>query len=123
VVVLATQLTQATTHVIDNAALDAMKSGAFLINIARGELIEETALLDSLRSGHLAGFAADVYAGEFDHQPPAELLALDNVIMTPHTSGQTEHPSRAAVDVLCDNLRRHLAGEPLVNRVDWARGY
>jgi phosphoglycerate dehydrogenase-like enzyme len=123
VVVLSTQLTQATRHVIDVAALAAMKRGAFLINVARGELIDETALLESLRSGHLGGFAADVYVGEFERQPPAELLALDNVILTPHTSGQTEHPSPAAVDLLCENLRRCLAGEPLLNQVDWERGY
>src|SRR3712207_7210836 len=45
---------------------------------------------EALRSGHLGGFAGDVYEGEFDHQPPAELLALENVIMTPHTSNQSE---------------------------------
>jgi D-2-hydroxyacid dehydrogenase (NADP+) len=123
VVVLSTQLTHATRHVIDAAALAAMKRGAFLINVARGELIDETALLRSLHSGQLGGFAADVYAGEFDHQPPAELLALDNVLLTPHTSGQTEHPSPASVDLLCENLRRCLAGEPLLNQVDWQRGY
>jgi D-2-hydroxyacid dehydrogenase (NADP+) len=123
VVVLCTQLTEATRHVIDAAALTAMKRGALLINVARGELIDETPLVQSLRSGHLGGFAADVYAGEFEHQPPAELLALDNVILTPHTSGQTEHPSQASVDILCENMRRCLAGQPLLNQVDWQRGY
>jgi D-2-hydroxyacid dehydrogenase (NADP+) len=123
IVVLSTQLTDATRHVIGASALAAMKRGALLINVARGELIDETALLSSLRSGYLGGFAADVYAGEFEHQPPAELLAFDNVILTPHTSGQTEHPSRASVELLRENLRRCLAGEPLLNQVDWARGY
>jgi phosphoglycerate dehydrogenase-like enzyme len=123
VVVLSTQLTDETHHVIDQAALAAMQPGAFLINVARGELIDESALLDSLRAGHLGGFAADVYAGEFDHQPPAELLALDNVLLTPHTSGQTAHRSDGALNILCDNLRRCLAGEPLINQVDWTRGY
>jgi len=123
VVVLSTQLTADTRHVIDAPALAAMQRGAFLINGARGELIDETALLESLRTGQLGGFAADVYAGEFEHQPPAELLAFDNVILTPHTSGQTEYPSRGAVDLLCDNLRRCLAGEALLNQVDWGRGY
>jgi phosphoglycerate dehydrogenase-like enzyme len=122
-VVLSTQLTPETQHVIDRAALAAMRPGAFLINVARGELIDESALLDSLRGGHLGGFAADVYAGEFEHQPPAELLALDNVLLTPHTSGQGDQRSEGPIDVFCENLRRSLAGQPLINQVDWARGY
>jgi phosphoglycerate dehydrogenase-like enzyme len=123
VVVLSTQLTHATHHVIDAAALAAMRRGACLINVARGELIDEVALLEALRAGHLGGFGADVYVGEFEHQPPAALLALDNVLLAPHTSGQTEHPSVGSVEVLCTNLRRHLAGQPLINQVDWERGY
>ncbi len=123
VVVLSTQLTPDTQHVIDRAALAAMRPGAFLINVARGELIDELALLDSLRAGHLGGFAADVYAGEFEHQPPAKLLALDNILLTPHTSGQTSQRSEGALNVFCDNLRRCLDGQPLINQVDWSRGY
>jgi D-2-hydroxyacid dehydrogenase (NADP+) len=123
VVVLATQLTPETHHVIDQAALAAMRPGAFLINVARGDLIDESALIESLHAGHLGGFAADVYEGEFDHQPPAQLLALDNVLLTPHTSGQSNQRSEGALDILCDNIRRCLDGRPLVNQVDWARGY
>ena len=123
VVVLCTQLTHETHHLIDRGALAAMRPGAFLINVARGELIDEAALLEALHSGHLGGFAADVYEGEFEHQPPAELLARDDVILTPHTSGQTEHPSRGAVEVFQENLRRCLDGQPLLNLVDWQRGY
>jgi D-2-hydroxyacid dehydrogenase (NADP+) len=123
IVVLSTQLTPETHHLIDRRALAVMRPGAFLVNIARGELIDETALVEALRSGQLGGFAADVYEGEFDHQPPADLLALENVILTPHTSGQTEHPSRGALEILRENVRRCLSGEPLLNRVDWQRGY
>jgi phosphoglycerate dehydrogenase-like enzyme len=123
VVVLSTQLTPETFHIIDGPALATMRRGAWLINVARGELIDESALLESLRAGYLGGFAADVYAGEFEHQPPAELLALDNVLLTPHTSGGTEYPSTGSLELLCDNLRRCLAGEPLLNSVDWERGY
>jgi phosphoglycerate dehydrogenase-like enzyme len=122
-VVLCTQLTGETHHLMNRQTLAAMRPGAFLINVARGELIDETALIPLLRSGRLAGFAADVYEGEFEHQPPAELLALDNVILTPHTSGQTEHPSRGALEVFHQNLRRCLAGAPLLNLVNWQRGY
>jgi len=123
IVVLATQLTSETHHMIDAGALATMRGGALLINVARGELIDEPALISALRSGHLGGFAGDVYEGEFDHQPPAELLALDNVILTPHVSGRTEHPSSASFDLFCENLRRCFDGESLLNQVDWSRGY
>jgi phosphoglycerate dehydrogenase-like enzyme len=94
-----------------------------VVNVARGELIDEAALILALRSGRVGGFAADVYEGEFDHPPPAELLTFENVIITPHTSGQTEHPPTGPLDIFRENLRRCLDGRPLVNRVDWERGY
>ena len=123
VVVLATQLTRATDRLIDRAALAAMRPGAYLLNVARGELVDETALLEALRSGHLGGFASDVYVGEFERQPPAELLALDNVLLTPHTSGKTDRASGGALAIFRENLLRCLRGEPLLNQVDWDRGY
>jgi phosphoglycerate dehydrogenase-like enzyme len=122
-VVLTAQLTPETHHLMNTAAFAALQPGAFLINVARGELIDEAALVEALRSGHLAGFAADVYEGEFERQPPPELLALPNVILTPHTSSQTEHPSTAPLEIFRQNLRRCLDGQPLLNQVDWARGY
>jgi phosphoglycerate dehydrogenase-like enzyme len=123
VVVVASQLTPETYHLIDAAALAALKPGAFLLNVARGELIDEAALVEALRSGQVGGFAADVYEGEFDHPPPANLLAFENVILTPHTSGMTEHPPTGPFRMFRENLRRCLAGEPLLNQVDWDRGY
>jgi phosphoglycerate dehydrogenase-like enzyme len=122
-VVLTTQLTAETHHLMDEAALAAMKPGAYLINVARGELIDQAALLHALRSGRLGGFAADVYEGEFERQPPAELLGLDNVILTPHTSSQTEQPSTGSLEIFRENLRRCLGGQSLLNQVDWERGY
>lgn len=123
VVVLATQLTTETHHLLDGAAMAAMKPGAILINVARGELIDEMALVQALRSGHLGGFAGDVYDGEFERQPPAELLGLENVILTPHTSSQTDDPSTGSLEIFQQNLKRYLAGEPLLQQVDWERGY
>jgi phosphoglycerate dehydrogenase-like enzyme len=123
VVVVASQLTAETHHLMNAAAFAAMRPGAFLVNVARGELIDETALAEALRSGHLGGFAADVYEGEFDHGPPEALLAFENVILTPHTSGMTEHPPTGPLEILRENVRRTLAGEPLLNQVDWTRGY
>jgi phosphoglycerate dehydrogenase-like enzyme len=122
-VVLASQLTEETHHLFNAAAFAAMRPGAFLINVARGELIDEAALIAALRSGQIGGFAADVYEGEFDHPPPAALLAFDNVILTPHTSSQTEQPPTGALEVFRQNLRRCLDGKPLLNQVDWERGY
>ena len=123
VVVVAAQLTAETRHVLDAAAFTMLKPGAVVINVARGELIDEAALAAALRSGRLGGFAADVYVGEFDHAPPAELLAFENVLLTPHTSGQTEQPQTGSLDIFRENLRRCLAGEALLNLVDWERGY
>jgi phosphoglycerate dehydrogenase-like enzyme len=122
-VVVAAQQTAETHHLIDRAALAAMKPGAILVNVARGELVDEAALAEALRSGRLGGFAADVYQGEFEHGPPAELLAFENVILTPHTSGQSQHPATDSLEIFEANLRRYLAGQPLLNLVDWERGY
>ena len=123
VVVVASQLTAETHRLMNADAFAAMKPGAFLVNVARGELIDEAALADALRSGQIGGFAADVYDGEFEHGPPAALLAFENVIITPHTSGMTELPATGPLEILCENLRRCLAGQPLLNLVDWERGY
>src|SRR5207237_106239 len=111
-VVLACQLTPETHHLMDHAAFEAIKPGAFLINVARGELIDEAALVAALGSGQLGGFGADVYVGEFEHQPGPELLSFDNVLLTPHTSGQTEQPSTGSLQLFCQNLRRCLDGQP-----------
>ena len=123
VVVVASQLTAETHHLMNVAAFAAMRPGAFLVNVARGELIDEAALVEALRSGQVGGFAADVYEGEFDHGPPEALLAFENVILTPHTSGMTEHPPTGPLEIFRENLRRSLAGESLLNQVDWSRGY
>jgi phosphoglycerate dehydrogenase-like enzyme len=122
-VVLTTQLTRETERLIDAAALAAMRPGAYLLNVARGELVDEAAVLGALRSGHLGGFASDVYVGEFDHPPPAELLAHERVLLTPHTSAMSDHASGRSRAIFRDNLLRCLRGEPLLNQVDWERGY
>jgi phosphoglycerate dehydrogenase-like enzyme len=122
-VVISAQYTDETYHMLNEAAFAAMKPGAFLVNVARGELIDEPALIAALESGHLGGFAADVYEGEFERPPRSELIELENVILTPHTSGQAQNRSTGALEILQENLRRCLAGEPLVNLVYWERGY
>ncbi|MBM3940627.1 MAG: hypothetical protein FJ318_07020 [SAR202 cluster bacterium] len=125
-VVVAAMHTPETEGMIDRAAFDAMKVGAVLINIARGKIVDEQALIAALRSGRLAGAALDVYGDDFHdlaNPPNPELTALPNVFVTPHVSGRTEVADNQAVDVFCRNLAHLLAGEPLENQIDWERGY
>ena len=121
-VVLSMPLTPETRGMIGEAQLRAMKPTACLVNIARGPVVVESALLQALREGWIAGAALDV----FDQEPlPAEhpFWEMENVILTPHISGGTEIYNRRATDIFAANLRRYLAGEPLENVVDPARGY
>ncbi len=122
-VALAPVLTDDTLRMINRASLAAMKDGAVLINVGRGELIDEADLKDALRSGKLRGAYLDVYDDEWSRLPDPELTALPNVIMTPHNSGHVDVPSTSSIEILKENIQRFLAGEPLINEVDWARGY
>ncbi len=121
-VVVAVPLTAESRGMIGEAELAAMKPAAVIINIARGAVIDEAALVRALKAGRIAGAALDV----FEREPlPAEseLWRMENVMVTPHISGGTPRYMERAVDLFCDNLRRYLAGEPLLNAVDAERGY
>lgn len=123
--VVCAQLTAETTGLIDAGVLSAVKPGAVLINVARGEEVNEDALVEALSTGHLRGAVLDVYDGELAGRPPRrELLELPQVLLTPHISGHGDpgsyEPNRR---LFADNLRRFLAGEPLLNVVDRQRGY
>lgn len=115
-------LTPDTHHIINTAALNAMKRSAFLINISRGDLVDETALVVALRDGRIAGSGLDVFATEPlpDDSP---LWRLPNVIMMPHIAGITPHYNRRAAELFAYNLQQFTAGHPLKNMVDFARGY
>lgn len=103
VVTLHCPLTPETHHLIDARALTAMKPSAVLVNTARGQIIDERALVAALRTGTLAGVALDVY--EFEPDVSKELLALDNVVLTPHIASATRE-TRLAMGMLCvDALR------------------
>lgn len=120
--VIAAPATAATHHLIDAAALASMKPDAFLVNIARGSLVDEQALVAALESGRLGGAGLDV----FEHEPlPPEspLWRLPNVILSPHVAGLTDQYSRRLTDLLLDNLAQFRAGQPLRNVVDPTRGY
>ena len=122
VVVLATPLTPETRGLIGERELRAMKPGSYLINIARGGVVDEPALIRALQDGHLGGAGLDVFAQE---PLPAEspLWDLPNVIVTPHVAASSERYMSRVEDLICDNLRRYLDGRPLRNVVDTARGY
>jgi phosphoglycerate dehydrogenase-like enzyme len=121
-VVLALPHTPATHHFIDEAALRAMKPSALLVNIGRGALVDEVALVRALREGWIAGAALDV----FEQEPlPADspLWKMDNVIISPHIAGFTPRYDERAAALFAENLHRYLAGEPLLNQVERGRGY
>jgi phosphoglycerate dehydrogenase-like enzyme len=121
-VVLAAPLTEDTHGLIDDAAIKHMKHGAWVINVARGELIDERALVRALRDGRLGGAVLDTFREE-PLAPQSPLYDLPNVILTPHTSWSSTRVLDRSVDLFCDNLRRYAAGEPLVNVVDPDAGY
>jgi len=122
-VVICCPWTKETTHLIDRAAFAAMKSGTVLVNIARGEIIDQEALLHALAKGRLRGVALDVYVGEFEHQPDSRLWDDERVVITPHVSAGTDVSEHRGVNLFCENLTRYLEGLPLENLIDWERGY
>lgn len=115
-------ITPATRGVFDAAAFAAMKPGAVFVNIGRGATVDETALIEALRGGMIAGAALDV----FEVEPlPAEspLWRMPNVLVSPHHAGDHEGWEGDVVDVFVENLRRFLAGDPLKGVVDVGLGY
>ena len=119
-VVLCLPLTAETRHVVDATALAAMRFDAWLINTARGGLVDEAALVAALRAGRLGGAVLDVFETE-PLPPESPLWGLPNVIVTPHHSGPTTLDE--AVAIVVENLPRFQAGQPLRNEVDPGRGY
>lgn len=106
VVTVHVPLTPETRHLIGHEELQAMKDGAYVINTARGPIIDEEALLKALQSGKLAGAALDVYEVE----PPTtfELVKLPNVVCTPHIGGQTGESQRTAATIIAEKIITHL---------------
>jgi phosphoglycerate dehydrogenase-like enzyme len=100
-----------------------MKAGSVLVNVARGEIVDEDALTEALSRNHLRGAVLDVYVGEFERTPPPALWSDPRVLITPHTSSVSDQDRHGAIDLFCNNLRAYLDGKPLSNVVDWERGY
>jgi phosphoglycerate dehydrogenase-like enzyme len=122
VVVLSAALTAETRLLIDRDALAHVKRGAWLINIGRGQLVDDDALIEALRDGRLGGAALDVFRRE-PLPPDSPYWDLPNVIVTPHLSGAMEDYWTPLVGLFAENLRRFEKGEPLINVVDKAAGY
>ena len=122
IVVLAAPLTPETEGMIDEAAVGAMKRDAWLINVARGRLVDDTALVRALRDNRIGGAALDTFRDE-PLPPGSAYWELPNVILTPHTAWSSARVLDRSIDLFCDNLVRFSRGEPLRNVVDPAAGY
>jgi D-2-hydroxyacid dehydrogenase (NADP+) len=115
-------LTHETREIISEKELKAMKPTGYIINIGRGGLIDEKALIQALKENRIAGAGLDVTAVE---PLPADspLWDLDNVILSPHVSGAMEDYQTRATDIFCENLKRYLSGKRLLNVIDKKKGY
>ena len=121
-VLLCTPVTPSTTGMINESRLSKMKADAYLINVGRGPLVDEAALLHALQTQRIAGAALDVFVEEPlpDESP---LWSLENLLITPHTAAVTERLWDRHFDLIVENLGRLLADEPLLNQVDTKLGY
>lgn len=120
--VLAAPHTAETEGAIGRKELALLPKGAVLVNVSRGALVDEDALVDALRSGHLGGAALDVFKDE--PLPPASpLWDMPNVLVSPHSASTSDRENALLTDLFCDNLRRFLDGQPLRNLLDTTRLY
>ncbi|MHC2066706.1 D-2-hydroxyacid dehydrogenase [Bremerella sp. T1] len=122
VVILTLPLNASTYHIIDDGRFAAMKQDAWFINVARGQVVKEAALIDALQSGKLLGAGIDV--AEIEPLPAdSPLWNMKNVIITPHVGAQSASRNADATRLFCTNLQRYLQGEPPINLVDKQLGF
>jgi phosphoglycerate dehydrogenase-like enzyme len=99
-----------------------MKPTAWIMNIARGAIVDEPAMIEALQAKRIGGAALDVFTTEpLPRESP--LWKLENVIITPHHSGSSPRVAERTLALFAENLRRYKAGEQLINRVDFENGY
>ena len=115
-VVITLPLTDETRGLVDRETIERMRDGAILVNVGRGAVVDEEALVAALRSGKLGGAALDVFV---DEPLPATspLWELENVIVSPHTAALSWHENERIVGLFAENLRRYLRGDELLSRV------
>ncbi|MCS7186238.1 MAG: D-2-hydroxyacid dehydrogenase [Armatimonadetes bacterium] len=121
-VVITAALTPQTRYLLGRNELASMKKGSILINVARGALIDEQALVEALSSGQLAGAGLDVFENE-PLPPNSPLWHMPNVVITPHVGGLSERTRQRVFERFLENLRRFISGEPLIGVVDKDAGY
>ena len=122
VVAICAPLTPETEGMFDRAAFSRMQSHAVLVNVTRGSIMDEGALIEALETGSIGGAGVDVVPEEPmpDDHP---LWGFDNVVITPHSAGGSPRRIDRSVDLFCDNLTRLLAGQPLTSVIDKSKGY
>lgn len=120
--VLSLPRTSSTEGFLNRERIRALSRECVIVNVGRGELIDEEALVEALTSGNLRGAALDVFHRE-PLPPHSPFWELPNVLVTPHSSATTHQFWRREVDLIIENLRRYEAGEPMLNQVDKAAGY
>jgi len=114
VLAVALPLTAETSGIVSASVLAAMRPGAVFVNVGRGDLVDEPALIDALAGGHLGGAGLDVFSTE-PLPVDSRLWDLPNVILTPHNSANTGSSGVAAAEIFLTNLARYVTGEPLHN--------
>lgn len=123
-VVVTLPLTNETHRLIGSEQFNLMKPSAFFINIGRGEIVVEEELIQALQEGKIAGAGLDVFEKE-PLSTDSPLWEMENVMITPHTSGSTEHYNQRVIEnILIPNLKKYIAGDlPSINLVDYSKGY
>jgi len=115
-IVLSLPLTDETRGLLGRDRFARMRDGAIFVNVGRGGVVDEAALVDALRSGKRRGAALDVFTEE-PLPPESPRWVLDNVILSPHTAALSVNENTRVVELFAENLRRYLAGEELVSRI------
>ena len=105
------------------SAFEVIKNNSVIINIARGEIIDEDALVRALAKNKIKGAALDVYVGEFERPPDSRLWDDNRVLITPHISAASDINTHRGNELFLKNLKRYMANETLENIIDWNRGY
>jgi phosphoglycerate dehydrogenase-like enzyme len=121
-VVLTLPLTRETERMIGEAQLKSMKKTSYLINVARGRIVQENRLIQALKEGWIAGAGLDTFESE-PLPKNSELWSMKNVVITPHVAGSTPYYLERLTDIFCENLDRFIHNKTLINVVDKALGY